>query len=127
MLEQFMRMLDELTPYCQARMQWLSGQQRKIVEYLVQKRATAQVKEIAEQCFLSPQATSAQLKELREKGYVVSHEVGRDAFYELKEPLMRLAMEAKKNRGDRPIRFFVELLRLLYRKEELIDRLETLS
>ncbi|HWW77860.1 MAG TPA: AAA family ATPase, partial [Pyrinomonadaceae bacterium] len=47
LVEPFMRMLDDLTPYYQARMQWLSPQQRKIVEFLCERRGAVTVKEIA--------------------------------------------------------------------------------
>ena len=39
-----MQTLDELTPYYQARMQWLSPQQRKIIELLCDRRYAVPVK-----------------------------------------------------------------------------------
>lgn len=121
----FMSMLDELTPYYQARMAWLSGQQRKIVEFLCDRRGAAQVKEIARRGFMSQQTASNQLKKLGEMGYVVSHVVGRDSFYELREPLMRLCIEVKKNRGE-PISLLVDFLRLWYLPNEMQQMLSTL-
>ncbi len=120
--EPFMRMLDDLTPYYQARMQWLSPQQRKIVEFLSDCRHAVPVKDIAQRCFISHQTASSQLKDLREMGYVTSEAIGRESFYELREPLMRFCLEVKKQRGE-AIRLFVDFLRLWYTRQELQQRL----
>ncbi|MBD2503231.1 tetratricopeptide repeat protein [Anabaena azotica] len=120
--EPFMGMLDDLTPYYQSRMQWLSPQQRKIVEILSDCRFALSVKYIAQRCFISHQTASSQLKDLREKGYVNSEAIGRESFYELQEPLMRFCLEVKKQRGE-PIRLFIDFLRLWYTREELQQRL----
>ena len=113
-----MQTLDELTPYYQARMQWLSPQQRKIVELLCDRRHAVPVKEIAQRCFISHQTASSQLKDLLNKGYVVKETQGRESFYELLEPLMRICLETKKQRG-KPIKLFIDFLRIWYTKQEL--------
>ncbi|MGH9834351.1 MAG: AAA family ATPase, partial [Blastocatellia bacterium] len=125
LVEPFMRLLDDLTPYYQSRMAWLSPQQRKIVEFLCDRRGAATVREIAQRCFLSQQTASSQLKILRDMCYVHSIAIGRESFYELHEPLMRLCVEVKKNRGE-PIRLLMEFLRLWYSQDELRQRLEGL-
>lgn len=119
----FMHTLDELTPYYQARMKELPGQQRKIVEYLVNYRGAAPVKQIAKACFITQQICSSQLKQLKDKRYVRSIEQGRESYYELCEPLMRLCMEVKKQRGE-PIGLFVEMLQIWYSEHELRQWLE---
>lgn len=119
----FMHTLDELTPYYQARMKDLSGQQRKIVEYLVNYRGAAPVKQIAKNCFITQQTCSSQLKLLRERRYVRAIEQGRESYYELCEPLMRLCMEVKQQRGE-PIGLFVEMLQIWYSESELQDWLQ---
>jgi DNA polymerase III delta prime subunit len=118
LVQAFMHTLDELTPYYQARMKELSGQQRKLLEYLINYRGAATVKEIARGCFVTAQVCSSQLKQLRDKRYVRSTEVGRESYYELCEPLMRLCMEVKKQRGE-PVSLFVEMLRIWYTEEHL--------
>lgn len=118
LVQAFMHTLDELTPYYQARMKELSGQQRKIVEYLVHYRGAATVKQIAKSCFITQQVCSGQLKQLREKRTVRSIERGRESYYELAEPLMRLCMEVKQQRGQ-PITLFVQFLRIWYTRLEL--------
>ncbi len=124
LVQAVMHTLDELTPYYQARMKELSGQQRKIVEHLLSYRGAAPVKEIAKACFITPQTCSGQLKQLREKRYVRSIEQGRESYYELTEPLMRLCMEVKQQRG-KPIGLFVEILRIWYTEAELHAWLNT--
>ncbi|BCO29601.1 hypothetical protein MIZ03_4524 [Rhodoferax lithotrophicus] len=118
----FMHTLDELTPYYQARMKELPGQQRKIVEYLVNYRGAAPVKQIAKSCFITQQVCSSQLKQLKDKRYVRSIEQGRESYYELCEPLMRLCMEVKKQREE-PIGLFVDFLRIWYTTDELMTML----
>jgi DNA polymerase III delta prime subunit len=118
LVQAFMHTLDELTPYYQARMKELSGQQRKIVEYLVNYRGAAAVKQIAKSCFITQQTCSSQLKQLKQKRYVRAIEQGRESYYELCEPLMRLCMEVKKQHGE-PVGLFVEMLRIWYTEDQL--------
>ena len=126
LVESVMRMLDDLTPYYQSRMMFLSPQQRKIVEFLINRRSAVPVKEIAKRCFMTHQTASGQLKALRDMGYVSSIAIGRESYYELREPLMRLCAEVKKQRGD-PIRLLVDFLRIWYSRTELEQRLSLLS
>jgi tetratricopeptide (TPR) repeat protein len=114
----FMSLVDALTPYYQSRMQYLSAQQRKIVELLCEKKSPIPVKTIAQRCFMTAQTASSQLKELREKGYVRAEAIGRDAFYEITEPLMRICLGVKKERGE-PLRLIVDFLRAWYPNAEL--------
>ena len=118
LVQAFMHTLDELTPYYQARMKELPGQQRKIAEYLLQYRGAAPVKQIAKSCFITQQVCSSQLKQLKIKRFVRAIELGRESHYELAEPLMRLCMEVKRQRGE-PVSLFVDMLRIWYREEEL--------
>jgi tetratricopeptide (TPR) repeat protein len=115
----FMSLVDVLTPYYQARMQDLSQQQRKIVELLCEKKYPLTVKTIAQRCFVTAQTASSQLKDLREKGYVKSDAIGRESFYEIAEPLMRVCLGLKKERGE-PLRLMVDFLRVWYPKTELL-------
>jgi tetratricopeptide (TPR) repeat protein len=125
LVEPFMKTLDDLTPFYQSRMQFISPQQRKIIEYLCEQRGAIVVKEIAQHCFISPQTASSQLKQLREMGYVYADSQGRESFYELQEPLMRICLEAKKRRGT-PNQLFISFLRVRFSREELENRLEIL-
>lgn len=122
----FMKMLDELTPYYQERMRSLSHQQRQIIEILCDAGKPLAVKEIARRAFITHQTASGQLKQLREYAYVDSRQFGRESLYELREPLMRLTVEVKKNRGE-PVRLLVDFLRLWYSPEEIESRLGMLG
>jgi tetratricopeptide (TPR) repeat protein len=126
LVEPFMQTLDELTPYYQARMQWLSPQQRKIVDFLCDRRHPVTVKEIASYCFISHQTASSQLKDLRTKSYVKVEEIGRESFYDLQEILMRFCLEVKKQK-DKPIKLIIEFLRCWYTRDELQIRLKKLN
>ena len=122
----FEKMLDELTPYYQERLRWLSPQQRRIVEFLCTCDRPVPVKEIARRLFITEQTAAAQLKLLRDLGYVVGEARGRESRYELTEPLMRLSFEVKQS-GHRPLRLIVEFLRVWYRPDELRHRLAGLA
>ncbi len=126
LVEPLMQTLDDLTPYYQARMSHLSPQQRKIVDFLCQRRHAVPVAEIAQDNFVTHQTASGQLKKLRELGYVRAHQVGRESYYELREPLLRISLEVKKVRGE-PIRLLVAFLRVWYSQTELVDRLKSLK
>ena len=123
LLEPFMKMVDELTPYYQERIRWLPPMQRKIVEYLCVCEGTAPVKEIAKRLFATPQTLSSQLQHLREKGYVEANQRGRESLYEISEPLMRICVEVKDNQRRQPLRLLVDFLRVWYEDHELKDRL----
>jgi DNA-binding transcriptional ArsR family regulator len=120
----FERMVDEqLTPYYQERLRWLSPQQRKIVEFLCLWRQPVPVKEIAERLFATHSTIASQLKQLREMGYVISSPRGRESLYELAEPLMRLSMEIKEANTAKPLGLLVDFLRVWYEREEIEQRL----
>ncbi len=118
LVQPFMALLDALTPYYQSRMQYLSAQQREIVEFLCDRKYPATVKDIAQRCFITSQTTSSQLKELKEKGYVTVESIGRESFYALQEPLMRICLGMKKER-DTTLKFMVNFLQSWYSKSEL--------
>lgn len=111
MVGAFMKMLDDLMPYYQARIKMLSNQQRKIVEYLVDNREAVMVKDIATWCFATQQTISSQLKDLKIKGYVKSEQRGQKSYYELMEVLICLCLEVKKYPGQW-VEIFVEMLRI---------------
>jgi tetratricopeptide (TPR) repeat protein len=123
LVEAFMKMLDDLTPYYQARMKELSNQQRKIVELLVDRRHPVMVKEIAADCFIDAGTAASQLRELRKLGYVEAEQNGRESFYELREVLMRLCLEVKKQRGQW-VEIFVEFLKIWYPLSERKHQLD---
>jgi tetratricopeptide (TPR) repeat protein len=123
LVEPFMKMVDELTPYYQERIRWLPPMQRKIVEYLCICEGTVPVKEIAKRLFATPQTISSQLQDLREKGYIEANQRGRESLYEISEPLMRICVEVKDNQRLQPLRLLVDFLRVWYDDQDLKLRL----
>ena len=119
-IEEFEEMVDQqLTPYYQERLRWISSQQREIVEYLCSQNSPVPVKTISRETFIPHTTLTSQLKSLKELGYVVSTPHGRESFYELSEPLMRIAMQVKDARGMQPLKTIVDFLQIWYRQEEL--------
>jgi tetratricopeptide (TPR) repeat protein len=117
----FMKLMDELTPYYQSRMARLAPLQRGIVDTLRRLKSAVPVKTIAREVMVSPQSASTQLGKLLELGYVLQADsIGRNNYYELREPLMRLCLEVKEQRGE-TIPLFIDFLRIWYSSRELAD------
>ena len=115
----FMKLIDELTPYYQARMDRLAPLQRGIIDIMRRLRGAVTIKEIARQAMNTSQTISAQLGKLKEMGYVTqAAALGRSNYYELREPLMRFCLEVKEQRG-RTVELFVQFLRVWYSATEL--------
>ena len=114
-----MKLIDELTPYYQARMDRLAPLQRGIIDIMRRLRSAVTIKEIARQAANTSQTISAQLGRLKELGYVTqAAALGRSNYYELREPLMRFCLEVKEQRG-RTVELFVQFLRVWYSATEL--------
>jgi tetratricopeptide (TPR) repeat protein len=117
----FKKLMEELTPYYQARMAGLAPLQRGILDTLRRLRAAVPVKTIAREVMVSPQSASTQLGKLAELGYVLQADsIGRNNYYELREPLMRLCLEIKEQRGQ-TIPLFIDFLRIWYSSRELAE------
>lgn len=114
----------QLTPYFQERMRWLSPQQQEIVQFLCQQVHPASVKAISEGIFTKQNTVSGQLKQLREKGYLVAKGRGKESLYELAEPLMRLSFQVKEMNHRQPLTLIVDFMRVWYDRPDLEKRLE---
>jgi len=79
------------------------------------------VKNIAENCFSKPNVVSKQMTILQRLKYVDAQSAGRETYYELAEPLLRICNEVKENKGG-PIKLFVDFLGNLYHAEEIRRR-----
>jgi tetratricopeptide (TPR) repeat protein len=112
----FQKMADDLTPYYQERLRWISPLQRQIVELLCREHSTVNPKEIARRLLLDQRSIGKQVRLLEEIGYLTSTRRGRETFYELSEPLMRLAYEVKE---QSLLGMLIEFLRIWYRPEEI--------
>jgi Flp pilus assembly protein TadD len=123
-LRPLLKTIDALTPYYQSQMLKLSPQQRKMVSFLCRQRVPTNVKQIAEGCFISQQTAASQLKQILDHKYVRVNKFGRESFYELAEPLLRICIEVKTHR-EGPLKLLVEFLRFWFSREELEERLSS--
>lgn len=108
------RLADELTPYYQDRLRLLSPLQRQIVELLCCEAGTLNPKTISRRLLTEQGSVGKQLRLLEEMGYVTRTQRGREAFYELCEPLLRLACEVKDQSRLGP---WIEFLQIWYLPE----------
>jgi tetratricopeptide (TPR) repeat protein len=119
----FEALADELTPYFQERIRSLPAQQAKIVQCLAATAGATTVKEIAAATFIDERGCSKQLGELRNKRYVQSEKRGKESYYELAEPLMRLCLEVKNQRG-KPLQLIARFLKAWFTVDELRSKLK---
>jgi tetratricopeptide (TPR) repeat protein len=112
----FQKMADDLTPYYQERLRWISPLQRQIVELLCSERGTLNPKEIARRLLVDQRTIGKQVRLLVEIGYLTDTKRGRETFYELSEPLMRLAYEVKE---QSLLEMLIEFLRIWYRPDQM--------
>jgi tetratricopeptide (TPR) repeat protein len=95
--------------------------------YLARETRAVTVKEITAQCFISSEnTTSNALKQLTQKGFLISKKKGREAYYEISEVLMRLCLEMK-NAKNGDLKLCVDFIRIWFRpneRQEYLDRLE---
>jgi tetratricopeptide (TPR) repeat protein len=130
LLPAVIEMLDKLTPYYQSRVESLgqSDDQQKIVMYLARETRAVTVKEITAQCFISSEnTTSNALKQLTQKGFLISTKKGREVYYEISEVLMRLCLEMK-NAKNGDLKLCVDFIRIWFRpneRQEYLERLES--
>jgi tetratricopeptide (TPR) repeat protein len=124
--ESLQKTVDALTPYYQSKMASLSPLQQKIVFHLCQRRVPATVTSIANKCLASHQTIASQLKQLLSLRYVRVNRLGRESYYEIAEPLMRICIEAKSH-DQEPLRVMVEFLRYWFYRDQLEDQLRSID
>jgi len=118
----FLKSIDELKPYYESFIKNLAPQQQKIVQYLSLQRNPQKGADIVRNCFLDKSTISKQLSELQRLGFVNAvNEKGRDKFYEISEPLLRMCFEINEDRNG-IIKLFVNFLGQLYSAEQLKEK-----
>jgi DNA-binding MarR family transcriptional regulator len=117
-----MERFDDLTPYYQEQMARLSMNERKTVRALADLDHSCTVKNLAAATGIDQRSISKTISDLRLKGWVrqrtgpiVDMADGRHSYYDLAEPLARLAFQLKESRG-KPIRLIVDFLKLWFEK-----------
>ena len=106
----FENLAHDMTPYFQERVRSLPDQQRQLVQCLCDVEGGLTVKQIAGETFIEERTCSKQLGNLKAKGYVCSEKRDKESYYDMAEPLMRLCLEVKNQRG-RPLRMVARFLR----------------
>jgi DNA polymerase III delta prime subunit len=106
----FEDLAHDMTPYFQERLRSLPDQQRQLVQCLCDAEGALTVKQVAEETFIDERSCSKQLGNLKAKGYVRSEKRGKESYYDMAEPLMRLCLEVKNQRG-RPLKMVARFLR----------------
>jgi tetratricopeptide (TPR) repeat protein len=120
--EVFLKSIDELKPYYDSFIKSLSPQQQKIAQYLALQRNPQKGVNIGRNCFLDKSIVSKQISELQRLGYVNAvNEKGRDKYYEISEPLLRMCIEINEDRNG-IIKLFVNFLGKLYTAEQLKEK-----
>ena len=114
----FLRTIDQMKPYYESFLKLLPPQQQKIVQFLVVERIPQPGKTIADNCFLPATTVSKQMSELQRLGYVSNTRQGRDAYYEITEPMLRMCLESNEN-TDGILSIFVDFLGNLYSARDL--------
>ena len=114
----FEQIEEELTPYFQERLRSLAPQQARIVECLCGAPGAMSVKQIHEDTFIPEGSCSKQLSLLKQMNYVRGTRSGKETYYELREPLLRLCLEVKHRRGA-PLGLVVQFIRAWFPQEKL--------
>jgi len=119
---------DDLTPYYEDRLRALSGQQRLVVAELAAVDRPLHNQELAQRLDLIPTSSARTLGELRDSGWVVKVVTpwdglidGRRSYYELAEPLVRLAFQIKDS-VNQPLRLIIDFLSYWFDPEDIATR-----
>jgi tetratricopeptide (TPR) repeat protein len=121
--EAFKRLLDELTPYFQGRMDGLAPQGRKVLDTLALMESPATPTELAEAAGISLNAVTSQLKRLKDSGFIqqVKLRRSRETKYEVTERLFRMWREMRTETGRTRLGFIIRFLNLWYTPTQLLD------
>ena len=119
----FEDLAEEMTPYFQERMRALPDQQRQIAQCLCDAEGAMTVKNIAGETFIDERTVSKQLSNLKTRRYVCSVKRGKESYYDMAEPLMRLCLEVKNQRGE-PLRMVVRFLKAWFPESTLTTKSE---
>ena len=117
----FIKVMNDLKPYYEQFVNVLPAQQQKIVKHLSLNRGAVSGKEIARACFIDPNVFSKQISLLYERGMIDKNKSGKDVFYELKEPLMRICFEISEN-PDGISKLFIDFLSTYYDRQILREQ-----
>ena len=128
--EYLVRLLDDLSPYFKGKLEWLSPQQRKIVDSMAKMDGAVSPTEIAKRARLGINVVNTNLKRLLDWGYVklAEQERRKTRYYIISERIFRIWHQMRYSRSSsRKIRFFVDFLQIWYTLEDLKVEAERLK
>ena len=105
--------MNDLKSYYEQFVGNLSVLQQRIVQLLSLNHTPLQGKKIAQMSFLEPNVMSKQLSILFKLGFIDKHKEGKNVYYEIKEPLMRICFEINEN-PEGSAKLFVDFLKIIY-------------
>lgn len=116
---------DDLTPYYQQQLAGLSPNERRVVKALAASDRAMTVSELAEAARIEQRSLSKTITLLRRRGWVrartgllVDQGDRRLSYYELAEPLARVAFQLKESRGQ-PIKLVLDFLTAWFDQSDL--------
>lgn len=124
-----LKLLDELTPYFQDRMNELSKQQRKIMEAVILPDQGSTPTEIARRTRLGINVVTSQLRRLEKMGYLRSdrEKRRRETYYNVSEQLFRFWRQMRVDAGRKRLNAILHFLEIWYSQEELTSFVEKLE
>jgi len=123
----FIKLLDEMTPYFQDRMKSLSPQQRKVLDAVSLMDGPSSPTEIARFARLPVNVTNTQLKRLREAGFVRTlKEKKRKTLYDVSERLFRMWRQMRVEAGRKRVHFITKFIEIWFSQKELAEQLREL-
>ena len=118
---------DDLTPYYQEQLARLSVNERKVVRTLADAGRAMNVRDLATATGIEQRSLAKTISELRRRGWIqarsglLTSKVDRRlTFYELAEPLARLAFQLKAARG-KPVKLVLDFLTAWFDQEEILS------
>ena len=120
------KLLDELTPYYQARMAKLSAQQQKVIDTMAFLDGPSTPTEIAKAGRMPRPIVNAQMKKLADSGFVhlIPQRKRKWRRYDITERMFRIWREMRREKSGSRVKYLADFLRAFYTKEDF--RMETL-
>lgn len=128
-LEQnLLELLDQLTPYYQARIEALPIEKRKLVDTLALSDGPLSPTELAKKASMQTNIVVTQLRRLENDGFVepVKFRDKRTTMYQVSERLYRIWREMRSPIGLKRISLFIEFLKIWYTTRELYSEFRQL-
>lgn len=125
----FIKTINDLKPYFETFIRYISPQQQKILRYIALSRKPKQGTEISKNCFIEQKSTSKELSELVRKGLleaITDPNDKRNKLYDINEPLLRISIEVGEHK-EGITALFIDFLAVYYNELELLKRKSSFS